>query len=170
MANKPSYAWYLLPIFLGIIGGVIGYYILKNKHDKMAKYMLFLGIVSSIFGIIINYFFTYIPYENKTMELRPATYYYWGYKNYTGPISSVTWRINIEASSGIDFYIVKTESDVEKAIKGETFTYYEKCYEPHIMRKEITCTVLPDAFILLYNPNEHDVRVDIKAAYSVDTT
>ena len=37
--------WYLLPIFLGLIGGVIAWFALKSNDRRLAKTCLLLGIV-----------------------------------------------------------------------------------------------------------------------------
>ncbi len=44
--------WVLLPIFLGIFGGIIGYFILKNDDHKLSKFCLHLSIVLTIIQII----------------------------------------------------------------------------------------------------------------------
>ncbi len=44
--KKTSGAWYLLPIFFGLIGGVIGYFALKERDKKMAERILIVGIVT----------------------------------------------------------------------------------------------------------------------------
>jgi uncharacterized membrane protein YeaQ/YmgE (transglycosylase-associated protein family) len=49
-----SYMWYLLPIFVGLIGGIIAYWILRRDDPKKAKKCLYLGIVLAMVGIIIN--------------------------------------------------------------------------------------------------------------------
>ncbi len=51
--------WVLLPIFFGIFGGIIGYFILKNDDHKLAKFCLHLSIVLTIISIIslIPFFF-----------------------------------------------------------------------------------------------------------------
>ncbi len=51
--------WVLLPIFLGVFGGVIGYFILKNDDHKLAKVCLHLSIVLTIIQIIslVPFFF-----------------------------------------------------------------------------------------------------------------
>ena len=46
-----SGAWYLLPIFLTIIGGVIAYFVIKEDDPKKAKNCLYLGIVLTAIGI-----------------------------------------------------------------------------------------------------------------------
>ncbi len=40
--------WYLLPVFLGIIGGLIAYVILKNDDSQKAKKALLIGLITSI--------------------------------------------------------------------------------------------------------------------------
>ena len=53
--EKPrSNAWFLLPIFLGLIGGIIAYFVLRNDDSKKAKNCLYLGVVLMIIGIIFN--------------------------------------------------------------------------------------------------------------------
>ena len=51
-----SSTWYLLPVFVGLIGGVIAYWILRHDDPKKAKNCLYIGIVLAIVGIIINIF------------------------------------------------------------------------------------------------------------------
>lgn len=50
--QKPkSVLWYMLPVLLGIIGGVIAYFILRKSDSRKAKTCLLIGGV--IFGISI---------------------------------------------------------------------------------------------------------------------
>ena len=49
--GRLSRAWYLLPIFFGIIGGVISYFVLKNKDSKLAKNCLWIGIIITVISI-----------------------------------------------------------------------------------------------------------------------
>lgn len=49
--------WYLLPIFLGIIGGIIAYFVLRNDDRKKAKKCLYLGLILLAVGILIDVFF-----------------------------------------------------------------------------------------------------------------
>jgi hypothetical protein len=46
--------WYLLPIFLGIIGGIMAYVALRNDDKKIAKNCLWIGIIITIVGVAIN--------------------------------------------------------------------------------------------------------------------
>ena len=46
--------WYLVPIFLGLIGGIIAYFALRNDDRRKAKNCLFLGIILGVIGIIVN--------------------------------------------------------------------------------------------------------------------
>ena len=49
-----SNMWYLLPIFVGLIGGIIAYLVLRHDDPKKAKKCLYVGIVLAIVGIVIN--------------------------------------------------------------------------------------------------------------------
>ncbi|MBS3926099.1 MAG: hypothetical protein KGZ34_05355 [Nitrosarchaeum sp.] len=49
-----SNGWYILPIFLGWIGGLIAYFILRRDDPRKAKNCLYLGIVLGIVGLILN--------------------------------------------------------------------------------------------------------------------
>ena len=59
--------WYLVPIFLGLIGGIIAYFALKNDDREKAKKCLYLGIILGIIGIIVNLLFltSEIPIEEQ---------------------------------------------------------------------------------------------------------
>ncbi|MBT4327377.1 MAG: signal peptidase I [Candidatus Nitrosopelagicus sp.] len=48
MTQQRSPFWYLLPIFFGIVGGIIAYLILKNMDSQKAKRALAIGIIISI--------------------------------------------------------------------------------------------------------------------------
>jgi hypothetical protein len=45
------YGWYVAPLLFGIIGGTIGYLILRGKDKKMALYVLVFGLFMSSLGI-----------------------------------------------------------------------------------------------------------------------
>jgi hypothetical protein len=58
--EKPSRLWYLLPIIaglfggiLGIIFGIIGYFILKDRDKQMATRVLILGVVMFVVWIVL---------------------------------------------------------------------------------------------------------------------
>lgn len=56
MSHTPHHRsnwWYLAPIFLGIIGGLIAYFVLKNDDAKLAKKCLIVGVIMFVFGFII---------------------------------------------------------------------------------------------------------------------
>jgi len=48
--------WYLLPIFLSLIGGIIAYFILRHDDPKKAKNCLYLGIILQAIGLLANVF------------------------------------------------------------------------------------------------------------------
>ncbi len=49
-----SNAWFLLPIFLGLIGGIIAFFVLRHDDPRKAKNCLYLGLVMMAIGIIFN--------------------------------------------------------------------------------------------------------------------
>ena len=49
--------WYLVPIFLGLIGGIVAYFALRNDDRRKARNCLFLGIILGVIGIIVNLLF-----------------------------------------------------------------------------------------------------------------
>jgi len=58
-SEKPrSNAWYLLPIFFGIIGGIIAFFIIRQDDPHKAKNCLYLGIILMFIGIIFNMIIT----------------------------------------------------------------------------------------------------------------
>ena len=60
---KPTKAWYLLSIFLTLIGGIIGYFALKGRDKKMAERVLITGVamifvwVGLFFGVGLYFYF-----------------------------------------------------------------------------------------------------------------
>jgi len=56
MSNKPSAAWYLAPIFLGIIGSAIMWFVLKDEghpdSPKMVRKGWIIGIVLTLLHFI----------------------------------------------------------------------------------------------------------------------
>jgi len=57
MSDKPSAAWYLAPIFLGIIGSAIMWYVLKDEDHpdspKMIKKGWIIGIALTVIPFIV---------------------------------------------------------------------------------------------------------------------
>ena len=62
VGEKPSGWWYLLPIFLSIIGGVIGYFLLKDRDRKFAERLLIIGIIVFVVLIILQIIFGILIY------------------------------------------------------------------------------------------------------------
>ena len=62
--KRRSNWWYLLPIFLGIIGGVIAYFAIRKDDLPKAKKCIYLGLILLAVGILVDVFlagFTPIP-------------------------------------------------------------------------------------------------------------
>jgi len=57
MSDKPSAAWYLAPIFLGILGSGIMWYVLKDEDHpdspKMIKKGWVIGIVLTVIPLLM---------------------------------------------------------------------------------------------------------------------
>ena len=55
--EKPrSNVWFLLPIFFGVIGGIIAFFIIRHDDSRKAKNCLYLGLALMVIGIILNIF------------------------------------------------------------------------------------------------------------------
>jgi uncharacterized membrane protein (UPF0136 family) len=55
--NRPTRAWYLVPIFLNIIGGIIGYFVVRKEDKQFANRLLIAGIVMMVLVILAYVFF-----------------------------------------------------------------------------------------------------------------
>jgi hypothetical protein len=51
--RNASAAWYLLPIFIGIIGGIIMWLALRHEDPRKAKKGLIVGIIMMVIGFVI---------------------------------------------------------------------------------------------------------------------
>ena len=64
--GRPSAAWWLLPIFFSIIGGIIAWACIRDRDPRMAKNNLILGIILTVLPIIVTLIiflgFITIPY------------------------------------------------------------------------------------------------------------
>ncbi len=49
-----SNAWFLLPILVGFIGGIIAFFILRKDDPRKARNCLYLGLVMMVIGIVLN--------------------------------------------------------------------------------------------------------------------
>lgn len=45
--------WYALPLCIGIIGGVLGWFAVKNRDSEKARNMLIIGVFSTIVAWLI---------------------------------------------------------------------------------------------------------------------
>ncbi|QLH02941.1 hypothetical protein C5F47_04940 [Nitrosopumilus cobalaminigenes] len=54
--KQRSNVWFLLPIFFGVIGGIIAFFIIRQDDPRKARNCLYLGIAFMIMGIILNVF------------------------------------------------------------------------------------------------------------------
>ena len=49
-----SRLWYLVPIFFGLIGGIIAYFAIRRDDPQKGKNCLYLGVILTVFNIIVN--------------------------------------------------------------------------------------------------------------------
>ncbi|MBT3329671.1 MAG: hypothetical protein HOE93_01725 [Nitrosopumilus sp.] len=49
-----SNMWFLLPIFFGMIGGIIAYIIIRKDDSDKAKNCIYVGIIMMVLGVILN--------------------------------------------------------------------------------------------------------------------
>ncbi len=52
--KRRSNWWYLLPIFFGIIGGIIAYFAIRKDDREKAKRCIYLGLILLAVGIILE--------------------------------------------------------------------------------------------------------------------
>jgi len=60
MSDKPSAAWYLAPIFLGIVGSAIMWFVLKDEDHPDSPKMIKKGWIIGIVLTLIS--FAWIPF------------------------------------------------------------------------------------------------------------
>ena len=53
-AGKTSGAWWFLPLFFGLIGGLVAWALVKETDNSKAKRLLFFGIFITVFWFIIS--------------------------------------------------------------------------------------------------------------------
>ena len=58
--GKPSAAWWLLPIFLSLLGGLIAWLGVKDRDPRMAKNCLILGIILTVVPFAIGILFVFV--------------------------------------------------------------------------------------------------------------
>ena len=46
--------WYLVPIFFGLIGGIIAYFAIRRDDPQKAKRCLWVGIILTVINVIVN--------------------------------------------------------------------------------------------------------------------
>ena len=70
LGKQKSNWWFLLPLFFGIIGGVIAYFVLRNNDPKKAKNCLYVGIIMVVVGIMIIGLAVFYSYSADQVKLR----------------------------------------------------------------------------------------------------
>lgn len=55
--SQPTKAWYLVPFFFSVLGGIIGYLAVRNKNRRMANHLLVFGVAMFVLGIAATILF-----------------------------------------------------------------------------------------------------------------
>ena len=63
--RKRSNWWYLVPVFLGIPGGIVAYFALRNDDRQKAKKCLYLSLILGAIGIFFQILTVEIPIEEQ---------------------------------------------------------------------------------------------------------
>jgi hypothetical protein len=53
LIEGPSFLWYLVPFFFGILGGIVGYVAVKDKDENMALGLLLFGIFWTVIASVL---------------------------------------------------------------------------------------------------------------------
>lgn len=58
--NNPqrSRAWYILPVFLGLIGGLIAYVVIRHDNPRKAKKCLWIGVILTVVPMALSFVIT----------------------------------------------------------------------------------------------------------------
>ena len=63
--RKRSNWWYLVPVFLGIPGGIVAYFALRYDDLEKAKKCLYLGLILGSVGIFLQILFSEIVIQEQ---------------------------------------------------------------------------------------------------------
>lgn len=62
VTGKTSGAWWLLPLFFGLVGGLVGWALVKETDSSKAKRLLYFGISITVFWFIISIVILFLDY------------------------------------------------------------------------------------------------------------
>lgn len=60
--GKTSGAWWLLPLFFGLVGGLVAWALVRETDNSKAKRLLFFGISITVFWFIISVVILFLDY------------------------------------------------------------------------------------------------------------
>ena len=56
LEDNPSKMWYLLPIFISWIGGIVMFFVLRKRNFPMARNGLIIGLLVTIIPIVFFFY------------------------------------------------------------------------------------------------------------------
>jgi hypothetical protein len=130
--SKPSKLWYLLPILFGIIGGIIGYFLIRDRDRRMAKNVIICAIAILVVQIILS--FSILAFYGLTApsgELKPQAS---GFEN-VYIISP--WEVRPDGN--LKFYLenrADSEISIRKIYTQDTFPVNREI-TPYNLQKQI---------------------------------
>ena len=62
--EKPTRLLYLVPVFMGLLGGVLMYIAVKDQNQEMANAGMLLGVLSTILFVFLYFYITYLGLLN----------------------------------------------------------------------------------------------------------
>ena len=73
-APQSSAAWYLMPVFLGVIGGLIAYFVMRGTDPRKAKRCLIIGLLLTVVPFVVWYG-AYVYYYIEANVTEPDHYW-----------------------------------------------------------------------------------------------
>jgi uncharacterized membrane protein (UPF0136 family) len=71
-AEPISGLWWLVPFFLAWIGGLIAYFVLKDRNEKTAEHMLIFGVVWTFVGALVISLVFFILFAVTVVRFSPG--------------------------------------------------------------------------------------------------
>ena len=158
-----SRAWYLVPIFFGLIGGIIAYFAIRRDDPQKAKKCLWVGIILTVINIIVNIslFSTGTFEQDYTVIRQPPSFVldkgiqsFWTESHFLGTdrtgrdlFTRILW--GIQNTLILTVIGMVTGGLVVGVTMGLIAGYFEKSVDALIMRTGEIFALIPTFFLVL---------------------